>query len=58
MMDSWNQNGQEVLRMKRKLEKLLVSLSDDITGQNVNSACCWLLYQSKIPDKLKKKYKK
>lgn len=57
-MDRWNQNGQEVLRMKRKLEKLLVSLSDDITGQNVNSACCWLFYQSKIPDKLKKKYKK
>lgn len=44
--------------MKGKLEKALIALSDKIADKNVNSACCWYLYQEKMPDKLKKKYKK
>lgn len=44
--------------MNAKLERVLIALSDNLADKNVNSACCWYLYQTKIPDKLKKKYKK
>lgn len=44
--------------MRRKFEEILVNLSDDIMKRNVNSACIFMLYQPKVTDKLKKKYKK
>lgn len=44
--------------MKKRLEKALVILANEVSRKNVNSACCFAFYQSKLPDKLKSKYKK
>lgn len=51
-------NRQEVVSMKKRLERALVALADEVSKKNVNSACCLVFYQPELPESLKKKYKK
>lgn len=44
--------------MKKIIERALVTFADEVSRKNANSACCLVFYQPKLPDKLKKKYKK
>ena len=44
--------------MERRLERKMAELAETITKSQVNSACFFVLYQQKMPESIRRKYKK
>ena len=40
--------------LKKQMKKAVIALSKKIAKTTVNSTCCTLVYQNKIPDQVKK----
>lgn len=40
--------------VKEQIKKSVVELSKKVAATEANSTCCFLIYQDKVPDKVKK----